>query len=469
MVLDEVYRRFVASSPAAVMMRGILENCLSAQRLDDIFEQAAQVQYTRELAFSSVVRLMSQVVTRIQPSVHAAYRQVAEDLAVSPRSLYGKLEHLEPAVSKALLRRTAEDLRAVVEHLQGHVESNVPGFRLKILDGNHLGGTDRRLKPLRNQRGAALPGQSLVVFDPALQLVVDVFPWEDAHAQERALLGQVISTVQSGDLWLADRNFCTTRFLFGVATRQAAFLVRQHQGTLRWELVGRRRACGKAATGRIFEQSVRLLDEQGRELVVRRITLALDRSTRDGQTEIHLLTNMPPAIEAQTIAELYLRRWWIETAFQELTVELACEVNTLGYPKAALFAFCVALLCYNALNVLKAALRSARAKPSRPAAKTPIKTASRRRDELSTYYLAHEISGVWQGLMIMLPDSFWRARFAEQSPAQLALELSAIAHAADLQKYRKRPPNTTARSARSPCQPTSHVATARILAKTKHK
>lgn len=468
MVLDEVYQRFATSSPAAVMMRGILENCLSAQRLDDIFEQAAQVQYTRELAFSSVVRLMSQVVTRIQPSVHAAYRQVAEDLAVSPRSLYGKLEHLEPAVSRALLRRTAEDLSVVIEHLPGRLEDSVPGFRLKILDGNHLGGTDRRLKPLRDQKGAALPGQSLVVFDPALQLVVDVFPWEDAHAQERALLGQVIATVQSRDLWLADRNFCTTRFLFGVAARQAAFLVRQHQSTLRWELVGRRRACGKTVTGRVFEQSVRLLDEQGRELLVRRITLELDRPTRDGQTEIHLLTNLPPAIEAQTIAELYLRRWWIETAFQELTVELACEVNTLGYPKAALFAFCVALLCYNALNVLKAALRSAEAKP-RTAAKTPTQTASGRRDELSTYYLAHEIAGVWQGLMIMLPDSFWQVRFAEQSPAQLALELSTIAHAADLQKYRKRPPNTTPRSARSPCQPTSHVATARVLAKTKHK
>ncbi|MBV8432340.1 MAG: IS4 family transposase, partial [Solirubrobacterales bacterium] len=34
------------------------------------------------------------------------------------------------------------------------------------------------------------------------------------------------------------------------------------------------------------------------------------------------------------------------------------EINTLGYPKAALFAFCVALVSYNVLSTVKAALRA---------------------------------------------------------------------------------------------------------------
>ena len=110
MVLDEIYERFAKSSPATVMMRGILEHCLSDQRLNEIFEQTAQVQYTRELAFSTVVRLMSQVVTRIQPSVHAAYRQVAEDVQVSPRSLYGKLEQAVdgPLTESEFMKKSAE-------------------------------------------------------------------------------------------------------------------------------------------------------------------------------------------------------------------------------------------------------------------------------------------------------------------------------------------------------------------------
>jgi hypothetical protein len=44
--------------------------------------------------------------------------------------------------------------------------------------------------------------------------------------------------------------------------------------------------------------------------------------------------------------------------FQALTETLTCEVNTLGYPKAALFGFCLALLAYNAVAVLKAAVRA---------------------------------------------------------------------------------------------------------------
>jgi hypothetical protein len=356
----------------------------------------------------------------------------------------------------------------VLDHLTPRREHLVQGFRLKILDGNHLRGTDRRLKPLRSQRGAALPGQALVVFDPAGQLVVDVFPCEDAHAQERALLDQVLPTVQAKDLWLADRNFCTTKFLFGIAARRAAFLIRQHQGSLRWELVGERNHCDNISSGRVFEQSVRLWDEQGRALWVRRITLELNQPTRDGDTEVHLLTNLPASVAASQIAELYLCRWWIETAFQELTVDLACEVQTLGYPKAALFTFCVALLCYNALSVLKAALRTAHP-PPRPAAKPKKPRIAARRDEYSTYYLAHEISGVWQGLMIMLPESFWQAKFADQTPAQFARTLRKIASSANVQKYRKRPPSATGRTARPPSKPGTHVATARVLAKIKHK
>ena len=56
---------------------------------------------------------------------------------------------------------------------------------------------------------------------------------------------------------------------------------------------------------------------------------------------------------------LYQKRWTLEAAFNELTLHLRCELNTLGYPKAAPFAFCVAVCCYNLLASLKGALRAA--------------------------------------------------------------------------------------------------------------
>ena len=87
--------------------------------------------------------------------------------------------------------------------------------------------------------------------------------------------------------------------------------------------------------------------------------MALDKPTRDGDGEIHILTNLPKkAARAKTVADLYRKRWTIETAFQELEATLDGEINTLGYPKAALFAFCVALVSYNLMSVIKAALRA---------------------------------------------------------------------------------------------------------------
>ena len=39
----------------------------------------------------------------------------------------------------------------------------------------------------------------------------------------------MLETIEAGDLWIGDRNFCTTEFIFNIESKQAFFLVRQHQ------------------------------------------------------------------------------------------------------------------------------------------------------------------------------------------------------------------------------------------------
>jgi hypothetical protein len=173
----------------------------------------------------------------------------------------------------------------------------------------------------------------LVVLDPELMLIIDVLPCEDGHAQERSLFNDILPLVESGDLWIDDRNFCTTDLTLGIVRRQACFLVRQHAANLHWELVGDRTRRGRIETGKVYEQAIRLHDPKtGETLVVRRITVELIEPTRDGETEIHLLTNLPYAdANVKQVARLYAKRWTIERAFQDLTVALVCEINTLGY------------------------------------------------------------------------------------------------------------------------------------------
>jgi hypothetical protein len=451
MVLSDVFDLFVKQSPVSVMVRATMENVLSADRLDDLFARTAVRQRPSELLFSLVADLMGTVVCGVRPSMHAAFQSRSEEIGVSIKALYDKLKGIEPHVTRDLVRDTSARLAEIIDHTAGSLPPWLPGWRVKILDGNHLRRSQRRLKELRTQNAAPLPGHSLVMLDPERMLAVDMFPCEDGHAQERSLLAQVLATIEQGDVIVADRNFCTMDFLGGIADRWAGFIIRQHKQTLRWELDGRRRKVGRIETGMVYEQSMRLLPEQGEPWLVRRVTVELDEPTRDGDTEIHVLTNLPESVDACQIAEVYRKRWTIETAFQELEATLEGELETLCYPRAALFAFAMALTAYNVLSTVKAALRGEHG-------------AEKINNEVSGYYLADEVAGTWRGMMIALPAEYWHEQFAEQTPRQMAQFLRQTARNIRLAAFRKhprgpkkKPPSKLNKKHRG------HVSTARIL------
>jgi IS4 transposase len=208
MAPQAVFERFMKQSPLTVMARLLMQQALSREWLDRLFEQHRDKQYTRELLFSTVVDLMALVALGLKPSLHAA-AQASGELGVSLTALYDKVNRTEPEVVRALVREGAEKLAPVVKFMKAQQPPWAAGYRLRVLEGNHLAASEKRLKPLRGFRGAALPGQSLVVYAPELDLVLDMVPAEDAHAQERALMGPVLEQVCKGELWLADRNFST--------------------------------------------------------------------------------------------------------------------------------------------------------------------------------------------------------------------------------------------------------------------
>ena len=184
-------------------------------------------------------------------------------------------------------------------------------------------------------------------------------------------------------------------------------------------------------------------------MTIRRVTVELNTPTRDGETEIHILTNLPQRIGALRVAELYHKRWTIEIAFNELAQNLEGEIETLGYPRAALFGFCMALVSYNMLSVVLAALRA-------------VHGAETVQDQVSFYYLCDEVAGTHRGLEVM--EEYWARKYGTLSPARLAQELIRIAKLAQLSRYRKHK--------RGPKKPVKqmnkkhrgHIATARVLA-----
>jgi hypothetical protein len=454
MFLARLFQPFVEKRPVCVMARGILERVLDPQRIDRLFADTAQRQYTRNLLFSTLVDLLSQVIRGWQPSVHAAYQKMAADIPVSDQAVYDKLQHVEPAVAAALVHDAAQQLRPVMERLGATLPSWLPGYRVKIVDGNHLAATEHRLEELRHTWAAPLPGKALAILDQQTMLVTNVCLAEDGQAQERSLLDGLWPLVQADDLWLADRNCCTHQLLFTIAAKSAAFVVRQH-GCLKGERLGRRVARGRTDTGQVYEQKLRVRHE-GQVLVVRRVTVVLDQPTRDGDKEIHVLTNLSAtAAAARQVAELYRQRWTIEGLFLEVSQTLDCEIKTLAYPKAALLALCLGLVAYNAVALLKAALRAAH--------------GAEEVAQLSGYYLALEIRQTYDGMMVAIPAEHWTV-FGSYSDAQLAQVLKELAQKVSLPRYRKHPRGPKKKAPRrAKYNHGEHVATAKVIAARKSR
>jgi hypothetical protein len=419
--MDEISQRFVDRAPVAVMVRATIARAVGRSVLDDLFERHAEAQYTRELTFSALTGLMSQVVFCTYPTINTAYRH-AQDIPVSVASVYNKLNGLETGLSRALVTETARSMDQVLAALPGApADRPVEGLRLRTLDGNFLAGTDHRLDCLRGSGAAALPGMSLVVRDGRTGLLTDLIPCEDAYTNERALHPQVLALVEPNDLWLGDRNFCTDDYLGGIAARAAYFLIRHHAGTTLHPLgpESRRR---RHRDGTISEQRVRVGSLECRCIIIR-----LKQPLRDGTTEIRLLTHVPPGwLSAHRASELYRTRWRIESAFQELTESLRCEINTLGYPKAALFGFAPAVVSYNVLVTTRAALASGLGEEIGGV------------EALSSYHMATQVAAVDEGLAIAVPESGW-GRFVAMTAAEFAAWLDGVARDVDWRPYRKQP------------------------------
>jgi hypothetical protein len=445
-VISAIFERFVEQTPLTVMVRALMERIFAPELLDQLFEETAEQQYQRTLLFSTVVGLMSLVVCGMYPSVSAAYKGFEKVVGVSKVALYDKINGLEPNLSQALVRYSSEQLGAIHQEFPAATTVLLANYEVRILDGNHIAGTEHRLKVLREEVAGALPGQTLNVLDPQRSLVVDVFPCEDGHAQERSLLPQVLEQVQAKQVWIGDRNFCTSDFLHQIDQRQAYFIIREHQ-QLAWTEVTPLQAVGQNDSGAVFEQQIQLSNG----LQIRRVVIQLQQPTRHGDIEVAVLTNLPIVdADAFTVADLYLERWQIETMFQTITDTFHCELNTLGYPRAALFVFCIALVAFNILSTVKAALKQAHG-------------AAVIDEQLSDYYVVEDVQATWRGLEIAILPTDWQT-FGTMSLPDFAQCLQTWATQVNLKRFRKSkrgPKKPTTKKKFDPKHP--HLATARLL------
>jgi hypothetical protein len=441
---------FIHGAPLPVLVRSTLEWMLQKAMLESLFEQTAQDQYTRELTLTCLVDLMLDVACGIQPSALKAFNARAPSLAVSRQALYAKLRRMEPAVSAAVVQQFAVLAEQAIEQMATCPAEPVPGYRARVVDGTVLGGRgEHRIKPLRSLWSAGLTGLALAVYAPAQRLVRQVVLAEDAYVGERTLLDQL--QVARGEVWIADRNFCVRSFLFRLHRAQSVFVVRWHATSCPYHEIEALHGA-KGSTQGVLEHSVWLEDPPSHEwLKVRRIVLPLAAPTRNGDTELVLMTDLPDRVTADRICAVYRDRWQIETHYQRLTQQLHCEPPALNYPRAALFAFAMAVNAGNALAVVQQALQTEHGAEAVAG--------------LSYYAMVLEIAQIWLGMAIVMPTKKWDF-IRRRTPGEFAAWLLYVAGHVRMDCFRRSRRGPKKRQSKQPMDKKNlqfHVSNKRLI------
>jgi hypothetical protein len=122
-----------------------------------------------------------------------------------------------------------------------------------------------------------------------------------------------------------------------------------------------------------------------------------------------------------------------------------------------LFAFCLAVVLYNALSLVTASLR--RVHPQALAANQPGKKPP----TFSFYYVADEIAGVWRGMEIAIAPTQWARAFAGKTPAEMARILLWLARKVSPRRFLTNPYGPQQRRKPKLMTHGGHVSTDRLL------
>lgn len=416
---------FIARAPLQVLVRSCLEWLMDDQTMQCLFEKCAKAQYTRKLTLDFMMHTMLDVICGKHATAGAALAAHEEPMSVTKQAFYGKLSRMEPGVSEAVVAHIGALAQAVIARL-GVDNEPIAGYRTCVVDGTYLGGRgEHRIAPLRKVGSAGLTGMALAVFGLGSRTVSQVVLQEDAYTQERALFDRL--KISPDELWIADRNFCVRSFLLRIHQAKARFLVRWHRSSCPYTAVEDVHDAPDSAHG-VQEQRVWLDDPcSGKRLLARRIELTLPTPTRNGDSKLVLMTDMPEYIHADTLCKLYRERWKIENHYQRLTQQLHCEPVGLNHPRAALFAFAMAVVAGNALAIVQTALQ---ARHGREAV-----------EELSYYYVVLFVASVWEGMSIAVDEPKWEfvQRFTPDELAQWLLSIATRVPMARLRRQRRGP------------------------------
>ncbi len=126
-VLPAILNPFLEGAPAAVMTRIALDWIIDGTPLDELFDEVAADQYTRELTLTHFVQVMLDVASGHRPSPRAAFLRRNLPLVASLSAFDRKLNRMGLAVPEAVVRRTALRARQLIVASGGLMPEPIEG------------------------------------------------------------------------------------------------------------------------------------------------------------------------------------------------------------------------------------------------------------------------------------------------------------------------------------------------------
>src|SRR3954471_7666757 len=110
------------------MTRITLDWIIDGTPLDELFDEVAEDQYTRELTLTHFVQVMLDVACGSRPSPRAASRRRDLELIASVSAFYRKLARMELAIPEEVVRRTAARARQLLVAAGGTSPEPIEGY-----------------------------------------------------------------------------------------------------------------------------------------------------------------------------------------------------------------------------------------------------------------------------------------------------------------------------------------------------
>jgi hypothetical protein len=213
----------------------------------------------------------------------------------------------------------------------------------------------------------------LVIFSLAVGTVLEAAlgPYQGKQTSELALLRQVITAFQPGDIFLADRFFCSYWVIAALQSRGVDVVVRLHQRRRGDFRRGRRLGCeDRLVTWEKPEQKPAWMSRTEYEAMPAKLTVRLLRVRVQDKTKrvrkLELVTTLRDAEEyrKQEVGKLFRQRWNAELDIRTLKSQMQMEMLRTKSPEMVGKEVAVHLLAYNLIRgIMAEAARAAQVKP----------------------------------------------------------------------------------------------------------